>query len=92
LANLRAAENELRDNLHVHDIDATARAHMERAICHIREAVIALDGGQARSVERLVSEQTSFERLMAAAFRLSDRHDESLAPAVSKPVTGSIHI
>src|SRR6266496_322485 len=57
LANLQVAEDALRDNLHVHDMDATARAHMQRALCHLRESCIALDGGHARSVDQLVSEQ-----------------------------------
>ncbi len=91
LANLQAAEDALRDNLHVHDMDATARAHMQRALCHLRESCIALDGGHARSVDQLVSEQAAFERLMAAAFKASAQHAESLAPAASKRVTNSIH-
>ncbi len=37
LANLQAAEDALRDNLHFHDMDANARAHMQRALCHLRE-------------------------------------------------------
>ena len=91
LANLQAAEDALRDNLHFHDMDATARAHMQRALCHLRESCIALDGGHARSVDQLVSEQAAFERLMAAAFKASAQHAESLAPAASKRVTNSIH-
>ena len=71
--------------------DATARAHMQRALCHLRESCIALDGGHARSVDQLVSEQAAFERLMAAAFKASAQHAESLAPAASKRVTNSIH-
>ncbi len=90
LANLQAAEDALRDNLHVHDVDATAAAHMQRALCHLCEAYIALDGGRARSVEQLVSEQAGFERLMAAAFKLSEQHSESLGPAASKRVLNSI--
>jgi len=91
LANLQVAEDALRNNLHVHGVDATAGAHMQRALCHLREACIALDGGHARSVEQLVSEQAGFERLMAQAFKVSEQHGESLAPAASKRVTNSIH-
>ncbi len=80
LANLQAAEYELRDNLHDHGIGATARAHMERSLCHIREAFIALDGGHARSVAQLVREQESFERLVTAAFRHAERHADTLTP------------
>ena len=88
LANLQAAEEALRDNLHVHSADATARAHMQRALCHLREAVIAISEGHARSVEQVVREQAEFERLMAAAFKLSKQHEQSLA--VPKRITGSL--
>jgi hypothetical protein len=90
LANVQAAEDALRDNLHVHDMDAAARAHMQRALCHLREACIALDGGYARSVEQLVSEEAGFERLMSAAFSLSKQHHESLAPTASKQIKGKV--
>jgi hypothetical protein len=91
LANLQAAEDALQDNLHVHDLDATAGAHMKRALCHLREACIALDDEHARSVEQLVSQHAGFERLMAAAFRLSKSHGKSLGPAASKRAINSIH-
>ena len=41
LAQLNDAESALRENLHRHDLDPTARAHMERALSHPREAYIA---------------------------------------------------
>jgi len=72
-------------------MDATVRAHMQRALCHLRESCIALDGGHARSVDQLVSEQNAFERLMAAAFKASAQHAESLASAASKQVTNFSH-
>jgi hypothetical protein len=65
LANLAIAETALRDNLHVHSLDQTARAHMERALAHIREAVVASDGGgEARSVELLARQLAGFERFL----------------------------
>src|SRR5258708_29937674 len=65
LANLELAGTALRDNLHVHSLDQTARAHMERALAHIREAVVATDGGgEARSVEQLARQLAGFERFL----------------------------
>jgi len=89
LANLQAAEDALRDNLHVHSLDATARAHLQRALCHLREAYIAINEGHARSVEQVGREQATFERLMAAACKLAGQHDQGLT--VPKQTTGSIH-
>ena len=88
LANLQAADDALRDNLHVHNVDTTARAHMQRALCHLREAFIAINEGQARSVEEVVREQAGFERLKAAAYKLSEQHNLGLA--VPKRTSGSI--
>jgi uncharacterized protein (DUF2336 family) len=63
LANLEVAEMALRQNLHGHSQDQTTRAHMERALAHIREAAIATEEGvNARSVNQLVGELTGMER------------------------------
>jgi len=65
LANLEIAGTALRDSLHVHSLDETARAHMERALAHIREAVVASEGGgEARSVEQLARQLAGFERFL----------------------------
>lgn len=54
---LDTAEQALRENLHRHDLDPTAREHMERALSHVREAHIATNEiGKARSVRRLVGD------------------------------------
>ena len=59
------AESALRENLHRHDLDSTARAHMERAASHIREAYVATnEQGKARTVRRLVGDVEKVERLM----------------------------
>jgi len=64
LGQLNSAESSLRSNLHVHRVDATARAHMERALAHVREACIAIDAtGHARNVEQLVTDLLKVERL-----------------------------
>ena len=62
---LDAAESALRENLHRHDLDQTARAHMERAANHVREAYVATnENGKARSVRRLARYLEKVERLM----------------------------
>ena len=65
LAQLNDAERALRENLHRHDLDPTARVHMERALSHIREAYVATNEvGKARTVQRLVSDLDQFDRLL----------------------------
>jgi hypothetical protein len=54
---LDTADQALRENLHRSDLEPTARAHMERALAHVREAYIATNEiGKARSVQRLASD------------------------------------
>jgi len=65
LQNLHDAEDALRANLHRHDLDDTARAHMERALNHAREAFIATNEiGKARTVRELTREVEAVERLL----------------------------
>ena len=62
---LENAESALRENLHRHDLAPSARAHMERAANHVREAYVATnDLGKARNVRRLVDDLEKVERLM----------------------------
>jgi hypothetical protein len=62
---LDTAEQALRENLHRHDLDPTAREHMERALSHVREAYIATNEiGKARSVQRLVGDLEKVDRLV----------------------------
>ena len=63
---LNDAESALRENLHRHDLDANARAHMERAASHTREAYIATtEIGKARTVQRLADDLDKADRLIA---------------------------
>lgn len=63
---LDTADQALRENLHRHDLDPTAREHMERALSHVREACIATNEiGKARSVQRLVSDVEKVDHLLA---------------------------
>ena len=64
LGQLNSAEAILRGNLHQHRVDPTARAHMERALAHVREAYIAIsEAGRARTVDQLVNDFLLVERL-----------------------------
>ena len=65
LEQLNDAESALRENLHRHDLDPTARAHMERALSHVHEAYIATNEiGKARSVQQLVGDLEKVDRLL----------------------------
>jgi hypothetical protein len=66
LEQLNTADQALRENLHRHDLDPTAREHMERAMSHVREAFIATNEiGKARSVQRLVSDVEKVGHLLS---------------------------
>ncbi|HWY75483.1 MAG TPA: hypothetical protein VN281_07695 [Verrucomicrobiae bacterium] len=70
LEELNTAEQALRENLHRHDLEPTAREHMERALSHVHEAYIATNEiGKARSVQRLVGDLERVERLTEKAHR-----------------------
>lgn len=65
LEQLNDAESALRENLHRHDLDPTARAHMERALSHVHEAYIATNEvGEARTVQQLVGDLEKVDRLL----------------------------
>ena len=66
LEQLDIADQALRENLHRHDLDPTAREHMERAMSHVREAYIATNEiGKARSVQRLVGDVVKVGHLVS---------------------------
>ena len=66
LEQLDTADQALRENLHRHDLDPTAREHMERAMSHVREAYIATNEiGKAFSVQRLVSDMEKVEHILS---------------------------
>ncbi|MCG3148926.1 MAG: hypothetical protein PCFJNLEI_02378 [Verrucomicrobiae bacterium] len=67
LGQLRTAETTLRGRLYRDQIDPIARAHMERALAHVREACAAIrDTGSARTVDQLVSELQHAQQLLRA--------------------------
>lgn len=64
LEQLEVAETALCTNLHRHGLDETGRAHLERALAHVREAYIAVnEPGKSRSVARLIHDLEKVERL-----------------------------
>lgn len=81
LEQLNDAESALRENLHRHDLDPTARAHMERALSHVHEAYIATNEvGKARTVQQLVGDLEKVEHL------LKKLHERAHPEVISKPI------
>ena len=78
LANLEVAEMALRQNLHDHVQDENTRAHLERALAHVREASLSGEGANARSVNQLVRELTGMERFFES---LQTQTDGPLRPS-----------
>jgi len=63
LGQLNAAEAALRANLDLDCAEVTARVHMQRALAHIQEASVAVNGvGRARTVWQLVEDLTKLKR------------------------------
>jgi hypothetical protein len=63
LGQLSAAEAALRANLDLGYADVTARVHMQRALAHIQEAQVAINGlRRARTVWQLVEDLTKLKR------------------------------
>ena len=66
LGQLQTADVNLRSGLHQHGIDALVRAHLERALAHIREATIAVnEQTKIRSVQELADQLTRIEQMQA---------------------------
>ncbi|MBL9168033.1 MAG: hypothetical protein JNN07_09855 [Verrucomicrobiales bacterium] len=62
LRNLDQTEHVLRENLAAPGLDGTARAHMEIALAHTREAASAFKSGHGRTVMEVVQEHDVFAR------------------------------
>jgi hypothetical protein len=64
LARLQAADSSLRASLHQHGTDALVRAHLERALAHIREAYIAVnEQTKVRTVQELADQLARIEQM-----------------------------
>ena len=66
LGQLQTADANLRSGLHQHGMDAVVRAHLERALAHIREATIAVnEQAKIRSVQELADQLARIEQMQA---------------------------
>ena len=66
LGQLQTADANLRSGLHQHGMDAVVRAHLERALAHIREAAIAVDEQtKIRTVQELADQLARIEQMQA---------------------------
>lgn len=66
LGQLQTADANLRSGLHQHGMDAIVRAHLERALAHIREAIIAVNEQvKIRSVQELADQLAHIEQMQA---------------------------
>ena len=64
LGQLQAAETAVRAGLHAQGFGGVARAHMERALAHIREAYIAINESKAvRTVPQLVDDLNRIQKM-----------------------------
>jgi len=82
LGQLQTAEVNLRAGLHQHGMDAGVRAHLERALAHIREAYIAVNEQiRVRTVQELADQLTRVEQMQAdlrAQQTLADQSSPSI--------------
>jgi hypothetical protein len=66
LGQLQTADVNLRAGLHQHGMDAIVRAHLERALAHIREAYIAVnEQTKVRTVQELADQLARVEQMQA---------------------------
>ena len=66
LGQMQTADVNLRAGLHQHGLDALVRAHLERALAHIREAYIAVnEQAKVRSVQELADQFARIEQMQA---------------------------
>jgi hypothetical protein len=64
LGQLQTADVNLRAGLHQHGMDAIVRAHLERALAHIREAYIAVnERAKIRTVQELADQLSRVEQM-----------------------------
>ena len=66
LDQFQTAEVNLRAGLHQHGMDAVVRAHLDRALAHIREAYIAVnEQTKVRTVQELADQLSRIEQMQA---------------------------
>ena len=78
LGQLQTADVNLRAGLHQHGMDAIVRAHLERALAHIREATIAVNEQvKIRSVQELTDQLARIEQMQTGLRSDQKPADES---------------
>ena len=78
LGQLQTADVNLRAGLHQHGMDAIVRAHLERALAHIREAYIAVnEQAKIRTVQELTDQFSRIEQIQADLRAQQTPADES---------------
>ena len=78
LGQLQTADVNLRAGLHQHGMDAIVRAHLERALAHIREAYIAVnEQAKIRTVQELADQLSRIEQIQADLRAHQTPSDES---------------
>ncbi len=78
LGQLQTADVNLRAGLHQHGMDAIVRAHLERALAHIREAYIAVnEQTKVRTVQELADQLARIEQMQADLRAQQTPADES---------------
>ena len=78
LGQLQTADVNLRSGLHQHGMDAIVRAHLERALAHLREAYIAVnEQNKVRTVQELADQLACVEQMQADLRARQTPADES---------------
>ena len=78
LGQIQTADVNLRSGLHQHGMDALVRAHLERALAHIREAYIAVnEQAKVRTVQELADQLARVEQMQADLRARQTPADES---------------
>ena len=78
LGQLQTADVNLRAGLHQHGMDAIVRAHLERALAHIRESYIAVnERAKIRTVQELADQLSRIEQIQADLRAQQTPADES---------------
>jgi hypothetical protein len=78
LSQIQTADVNLRSGLHQHGMDALIRAHLERALAHIREAYIAVnEQAKVRTVQELADQLARVEQIQADLRAKQTPADES---------------
>jgi hypothetical protein len=82
LGQLHTADVNLRAGLHQHGLDAIVRAHLERALAHIREACMAVnEQSKVRTVQELADQLTRIEQ-MQADLRAEQKPDDEPSTSI----------